>query len=106
MINSMTALLEKISDGHYLLRGQLSFESVPQMWSQHKDALFDDTSNTLEIDLSGLQRSDSSGLALLVEWYRSAEQRNKMISFVNIPAQMLDIAMLSGLDDILPIEKS
>ena len=76
------------------------------MWSQHKDALFDDTSNTLEIDLSGLQRSDSSGLALLVEWYRSAEQRNKMISFVNIPAQMLDIAMLSGLDDILPIEKS
>lgn len=99
----MTAELEKTSDGHYQLKGQLNFVSVPLLWSQNRTDLFDDSSTSIEIDLSRLDRSDSSGLALLVEWYRSAEQRNKTISFVNLPAQMLDIARVSGLDEILPV---
>lgn len=99
----MTAELEKTSAGHYQLKGQLSFASVPLLWSQNRTDLFDDTSTSIEIDLSRLDRSDSSGLALLVEWYRSAEQYNKTISFVNLPAQMLDIARVSGLDEILPL---
>jgi len=99
----MNAELEKTSAGHYLLKGQLSFVSVPLLWSQNRNDLFDDGSNSIEIDLSGLVRSDSSGLALLVEWYRSAEQHNKTISFVNLPPQMLAIAKVSGLDKILPV---
>jgi len=99
----MITKLEKKSDGHYLLKGQLSFNSVPLLWSQHKDDLFDDTSNSIEIDLSRLKRSDSSGLALLIEWYRNAEQQHKSITYSNLPAQMMDIARVSGLDEILPI---
>ncbi|MDX2505727.1 MAG: STAS domain-containing protein [Gammaproteobacteria bacterium] len=104
------AQLEKISKGHYILKGQLNFESVPELWLQNKgaedkSALFADDSNTLDIDLSQLERSDSSGLAMLVEWYREAEQRDKRITFFNLPAQMYDIARMSGLDEILPLAK-
>jgi phospholipid transport system transporter-binding protein len=102
----MITELEKTSDGHYLLKGRLSFDSVPSLWSQHKDELFDDTSNSIEIDLSRLKRSDSSGLALLIEWYRSAEQHNKTIIFVNLPLQMWDIVRVSDLDKILPFVKN
>ena len=101
----MITKLEKTSDGHYLLKGRLSFNSVPLLWSQYKDDLLADTSSSIEIDLSRLKRSDSSGLALLIEWYRSAEQHHKSIIFSNVPAQMMDIARVSELDKILPIVK-
>jgi len=101
--NINTAQLEKVSMGHYILKGQLNFDSVPELWNENKSLLFDDESNTLEINLSQLERSDSSGLAILVEWYREAEQRNKKITFLNMPAQMYDMARISGLDEILPL---
>ena len=80
------AQLEKISKGHYLLKGQLNFKSVPELWlknnrSNNNSGLFSDESDTLDIDLSQLERSDSSGLAMLVEWYREAEQEGKSITF-------------------------
>ena len=99
------AQLEKISAGHYILKGQLSFQSVPGLWSANKSTLFVDESTNLGIDLSQLERSDSSGLAMLVEWYREAEQQGKSIVFFNLPEQMYDIACLSGLDEILPLAK-
>jgi len=102
---TIAAQLEKISAGHYILKGQLSFQSVPELWSANKSTLFVDGSNTLDIDLSQLERSDSSGLAMLVEWYREAEQQDKNITFFNLPEQMYDIACLSGLDEILPLAK-
>ena len=41
--------------------------------------VFEDEISVLDVDLSQLERSDSSGLALLVEWYREAELQNKKI---------------------------
>ncbi len=98
-----TAKLEKVASGHYILKGQLNFKSVPVLWKQHQSTLFTDDSNILDIDLSSLERSDSSGLALLVEWYREAEQEGKQITFFNLPAQMYEIACIRGLNEILPL---
>ena len=95
--------LEKISSGHYILKGQLSFKSVPEFWTKNREVFFADKSDSLDIDLSQLGRSDSSGLALLVEWYREAEMQNKKITFFNLPSQMYDIARISGLNDVLPL---
>ena len=95
--------LEKLSPGHYILKGQLSFKSVPELWKKNRSLLSADKSDTLDFDLSQLERSDSSGLALLVEWYREAEVQNKKITFFNLPTQMYDIARISGLNDVLPL---
>lgn len=103
MSRKSIAQLEKTAPGHYQLTGDLSFDSVPELWEQNKAILFEDDSSTLDINLSRLERSDSSGLAILLEWYREAEQSNKKITFINIPQQMYDIARVSGLDEILPL---
>ncbi len=95
--------LEKISSGHYLLKGQLSFTSVPQLWLENRQALFADEAETIAINMSQIERSDSSGLALLIEWYREAEKQNKKIRFFDLPKQMYAIAHISGLNDILPL---
>jgi len=101
--NTSTAQLEKISPGHYILKGQLSFKSVPGLWSENRAVLFDDDTVVVKVDLSQIERSDSSGVALLVEWYREAEVQKKKITFFNLPSQMYDIARISGLHDILPL---
>lgn len=83
--------------------GVLSFESVPAL-SEQAEALFDGQSR-VEIDLNDVQRSDSAGVALLVEWMGQAQRRAVEIRYLNVPAQMLAIARVSSLDQILPLAR-
>jgi len=90
-------------EGRLAIHGELSFASVPGVWAQWQ-ALGGEEAG-LDIDLSDVQRSDSAGLALLVEGLRRARQTGKSIRFFNIPAQMLAMARVSGLDEILPLHR-
>lgn len=85
------------------LSGELSFHTVPDLWRQTRE-LFKGCP-TLTIDLSGVERSDSAGLALLVEWMREAARCGTELRFVNMPTQMLAIARVSSLDRILPLSR-
>ena len=98
--------LEKSSLGHYQLSGNLNFDSVAELWSQHKNDLFTDQYDVLDIDCSQIVHSDSSGLALLVEWCREAGRQNKNITFFSLPEPMYHIAEVCGLDEVLPMKKA
>jgi len=80
--------------------GELTFATVNAVLEQSEQVFKPLTS--LDIDLSELVHSDSAGLALLVHWMRAANKENKKITFQNIPAQLLAIADVSGLDELLP----
>lgn len=81
------------------LKGILTFKSVPaikhaiEQWMSEKDIL--------NIDLSDIRYSDSSGLALLTEWLRYARGQNKTVNFIDMPEQMRAIAQVTGLCPIL-----
>lgn len=64
-----------------------------------------DTLASVRVDLSGVSVADSSSLAMLVEWLRSAKAQHKDIVFTNMPQFMLDLGRVCGLDTILPIDK-
>ncbi|WP_258868027.1 lipid asymmetry maintenance protein MlaB [Alkalilimnicola ehrlichii] len=49
-----------------------------------------------------MERADSAGLALLVEWTRVAQMQGQDIRFVKMSPQMQAIAEVSGLQDVLP----
>jgi phospholipid transport system transporter-binding protein len=98
---SVAAKLERLSDGTYRLRGVLSFASVPAVRRVGLETFVAD--NDIRLDLSDVSRSDSAGLALLIEWLRYARQRNKTVHYLNMPTQMLAIARASSLDEILPL---
>lgn len=97
------ARIEPHGPGRYVLSGVLSFETVPALW-RRSDALLQGVPE-VKLDLKRITRTDSAGLALLVEWMRLARQRGIRINFLNIPSQMLAIARVSGLDDILPLSR-
>jgi phospholipid transport system transporter-binding protein len=53
------------------------------------------------IDLSKVREADSAGLAVLVEWLATARSRKAKVHYVGIPAQILAVAQISDLDDLL-----
>lgn len=93
--------IEPLEAGGFLLTGALTFETVPALW-RRSTALFDN-SDSLILDLRGITHTDSAGLALLIEWMRAARGKNRAIVFKNIPPQMMAIAKVSGLEQILPL---
>lgn len=93
------AHIKALDEKHFVLSGVLDFESVPKLW-RVGHALFE-AGSELHVDLSGVSHANSAGLALLVEWMRFAEKRQKRLSYHNIPGQMLAIARVSDLEKVL-----
>jgi phospholipid transport system transporter-binding protein len=98
-----SAQIKKSDDGHLLVIGELSMSTVPALLAQND---LRDSRGDVSVDLKGVERADSAGVALLVEWQRMARQQQQEISFKNIPSQMLAIARLSGVDELLALTES
>jgi phospholipid transport system transporter-binding protein len=94
--------IEETGHGSWLLVGDLSFTTIPALRGGLDMKSADLT--RISIDLAGVTRSDSAGLALLIEWLRESERLGKTITFLNMPAQMQSIARVCGLDGILPAD--
>lgn len=52
-------------------------------------------------DLAGVTEADSSALAVLFGWLREARQRGQQLSFSNTPANLLSLADVYGVSDLL-----
>lgn len=79
--------------------GDLSFETVPALYRDSAGWFAGD--GELEIDLGGVTRTDSAGLALLLEWLRRARAVKRPLRFANIPDQVQTLIRINGLTDAL-----
>lgn len=86
--------------GEFQVAGPLSFDSVPGLWRDGL-ALMGGLSGPLTLDLEGVTRTDSAGLALLIEWMREARRRGVEMRLRHIPAQLRAIAQTSRLAHLL-----
>lgn len=91
------------SDGHFQVSGELSFNTVNTLLAESREQLFAVPAEILELDLGGVNRADSAGLALLLEWMRIARSRNMEIRYHHLPEQLLAIAQAGELEDLLPV---
>jgi phospholipid transport system transporter-binding protein len=99
----MTTSLESLGKNAFALKGNLDFQSVVALWEQTQDVFREQP--PLHIDLAGVKRSDSSGVALLVEWLRQARVRNQHLRFTNMPPQMQAIVRVADLDQVLHVDQ-
>jgi len=95
-----TVRFEVDSDQVYSIIGELNMSSVPQLLKD-MSALFTGDGDARILDLTEVSRSDSAGLALLLEWQAQAQQNNIQLSFRNIPQQLQAIAKISGLEKLI-----
>ena len=92
-------------NGSYAIEGELNNQTVPKVSQQLVKLISSVEGKNITVDLALVSRSDSAGVALLVETMQLAKSANLKLLFSNLPQQMQDIAGLSGLLDILPISK-
>jgi phospholipid transport system transporter-binding protein len=97
--------LQARDDGHLYLSGELSMATVPGLARQGLASLAAGLDAEAEwvIDLAGVTRADSAGLALLIHWRREAQAGQHRLHFQNIPPKMLAIAQVSGVDQLLAL---
>lgn len=97
----MQAKIERVGQGRIVVRGELSFATADALYRQSLQLL---TNDKMLIDLSAVSRADSAGVALLIEWMRMARSQKATIYYENVPAQILSMVQVAGLQNILPIE--
>lgn len=86
----------------FRISGVLDFDSVPVIFSESL-ACFG-TSGDIVLDLSGVTRANSAGLALLLEWQRLARRGGRVFRLHNLPPSLRNIAAMSELQELLPAE--
>ena len=85
------------NDNTWRLSGELSFATVGALLTDFTQRA---TSTPPKVvDLCDVTRTDSAGLAFLIELRR--QTKNAAMTFRNLPTQMLSLATLSGVQDIL-----
>ncbi len=79
--------------------GPLQFTSVSALLAAGTAAI--GAGRAAVIDLAGVTASDSSGLALLIEWLSVAKGANQPLRYENVPSQLQQLARLSEVEELL-----
>ena len=90
-----------MAGGGYQLHGDLSFATVPELYRAASSQWT--TQMPAVLDLADVGRSDSAGLALLVEWLRQAQSSRTALRFDHIPEQLAKLIRISGLSGTFAI---
>lgn len=91
-----------VTEGNGVLSatGSLTFDTVPRLLDQTRPWL-QKPGGAIAVDLKGVTRADSAGLALLVEWLRLARLKDRPLTFSNVPEQLRSLIRVNGLDRAL-----
>jgi len=81
------------------VNGVLHFTTVTALLRSGSEAIAN--GRAAVIDLAGVKDSDSSGLALLIEWLSIARAERKSLRYENIPVQLHQLARLSDVEELL-----
>jgi len=89
------------SPGRFAARGGLNFANARTARSEGLHALKTSSARDLEVDCSGITHSDSAGLAVLLDWMAIMKRGGRPLCFANLPANLLAVARISGVDEML-----
>ena len=101
-MNQAQPSIERQDGNQFIIKGELNMQTVPAL-AESARALLAQAQGELTVDLSGVSRADSAGLALLIDLQRLARQQQFTIRFSHLPEQLSQIMRLSELPEILPI---
>ena len=92
-------VLERVDGDRLRASGQLDFSTASQALRTGIETIGRACDQV--VDLSGITEGDSAGVAVLVEWVAVAVAAGVGLRYENVPPQMLAIARISDLEDLL-----
>jgi phospholipid transport system transporter-binding protein len=91
--------LKDLGEGHFALEGEMTFETAERILMASEEPFEQHT--RIEVDLAGVTKSDSAGLALLLEWITWANHTVREIRFLSMPERVLAIARTTEVEQLL-----
>lgn len=92
-------VIDSVGSGVYRVTGDLVFATANETLAHGRRLI--PGQRSLTFDLAGVSRSDSAGLAVLLEWIDVARGAGVALAFTNLPGPLLDIARLSNAEALL-----
>ena len=91
--------IEQRGDGRFALTGDLVFGNAARALEAGEAAFGGHPE--VEVDLAGVGRVDSAGLALLLEWALAARASGGSVRYRNLPAGAAALAGISDVSELL-----
>lgn len=92
----LTSQLVRHGPSRLAVQGEMSFATVSDLLAQSHELFLGQ--EMLDIDLSEVSYADSAGLALLIEWLRTAKLNNQKIKYLSMPMQLKALAEISEIE--------
>ncbi len=89
-------------DGAIAVSGEVSFNNVVFL-KNAGEPLIDGIKGEVVVDMSAVDRAGSAAISLLLSWLRYCQFTSKEIIFRNLPDDLMGLAMVSGVDELLPV---
>jgi phospholipid transport system transporter-binding protein len=83
--------------------GGLTIETVPALFETGLRHL---ASQDLQVDFSQVETVDSAAVSMLLGWSRAAQRGKRDLRVLNLPEDLLSLARLYGVADMLPRQTS
>ncbi|MET0089206.1 MAG: STAS domain-containing protein [Candidatus Thiodiazotropha sp.] len=92
------ASIARLDAFHYQVQGAMTFGTTRGLLQQSK-SLFGQQPE-VEVDLSGVTRADSAGLALILEWMAEAAERDATLVLKGMPEPLQAVARLCQIEEL------
>jgi len=99
----VTSRVVRQSDQYLRVSGRIDFDNALDL-KQQGERLISKAADHLQIDFSEVSKAGSAALTLLFSWVRYAANLRKTVEFSNLPDDLLGVARVSGVDQILPFK--
>lgn len=81
------------------MQGNLDMNTVPVLFATGLKHLAEED---LHADFSRVEAVDSAAIAMLLGWARAAQRDKRVLRVADLPEDLLSLARLYGVDDLLP----
>ncbi len=85
--------------GRFRLEGEVGFVTVMKLLEDSKEAF--QREERIRLDMGGVDRINSAGLALVLEWVREARQEQRQLILSRPPPALMAIARICEVEDVL-----
>ncbi len=90
--------IKQQAPGYFEITGNLTFTAINRKTPITLNPADD---NSLNLNFEHVDASDSAGLALIIEWLKSAHNKQISLHLQNLPEQIISLAKLSGVENML-----
>ncbi len=87
------------ADGRCWIEGPLTIDNITAVLEESRNAF---TGREIIVDFSAVTDVDSSAVSLLLQWQRAARADGRVVSYINLPANLKSLADLYGVAELIP----